>query len=93
MNNFFSKSKRNRSILRDVIGCGYFIAICYWNTQAKVLKETDNNQYELLEYNRHVLNISITIFYSQVPNRRDQFLVASQNIYEYHCRVWQPMLL
>ena len=40
-----------------MIGCGYFIAICYRNTQAKVLKETDNNQYELLEYNIHVLNI------------------------------------
>ena len=50
--------------------------------------------------NIHVLGISmaadrnkIAIFYCLLLNRRDQFFVFSQNIYEGHCKVWQQMLL
>ena len=63
--------------------------------QAKILKEIRNKYSELLEYNIHALSVgtatdrdSIAIVYFLLWNRRDQLLLALQNIYEDHSRVW-----
>ena len=57
-------------------------------------KEIHNNHYELLEYTIRVLSISTTndrnstaMFYFLFLDKRDKFLVVSQNIYECSCRV------
>ena len=84
------KSRGNRFVLNNMIGCDYLTAICYRNISA----------FHTFQYNIHALNIStaadrnrIAMLYFLLSNRRDQFLPVLQNIYQCHCKVWQHMLL